>query len=158
MTFMITKENFISNEFCDYLIDVFKNNPQFHNQHKHGPEVIYLQDIIELDTIKKLTGLISHHVISEVDKDAYINYHQIAEWKIGLSQGKHKDFKYHDYTSVIYLNDNFDGGQTVVNGEISYPKKGKIITFRGKDLIHEVKTITQGTRYTVPVWYKLDYF
>jgi predicted 2-oxoglutarate/Fe(II)-dependent dioxygenase YbiX len=155
---MIVKENFISDDFCDYLIDVFKNNPQLHNEHPPFLQVIYLQDIMELDTIKKLTGLISHHCITELDKNAYINYHQIAEWKTGAFQGLHKDYDFHNFTSVLYLNDNFEGGQTLVNDEISHPKKGKLISFAGKDLIHEVRTVTKGTRYTVPVWYKLDYF
>jgi len=53
------------------------------------------------------------------------------------------------------LNDNFDGGETYFGeGTIVRPFKNKTIFFTGKELIHGVKKVTNGERYTIATWYK----
>ena len=87
-------------------------------------------------------------------KDYEINYFEIVKWLQNESQDKHKDFSFHPYTSILYLNDNFKGGETVVDDKVIKPEKCKLISFEGNKIIHGVNTITKGERYTVPCWYK----
>ena len=84
---------------------------------------------------------------------AYPNYFELVKWPTNYSQGLHKDFKEHVYTSIIYLNDDFEGGQTVVAGKKIDPYPGRMVTFKGNSLEHKVLEVTKGVRYTIPVWY-----
>ncbi len=44
-------------------------------------------------------------------------------------QGEHLDFDHHTHTSILYLNDDYKGGETVINNMTMKPKKGAIIIF-----------------------------
>jgi hypothetical protein len=59
-------------------------------------------------------------------------------------------------SSVMYLNDNYDGGEIeFVNSKVKIkPESGSIIFFPSNFLyIHEVHPITDGFRYSMPHWY-----
>ena len=149
--------NFLNKDYCEWLIKLFLDNKEFHDE--HGPtNFIYLRNYMEFDPIKKLTGKIAKDCIDNVDEDCFINYHQIVEWKKKSKQEEHFDFDYHPYTSIIYLNDDFDGGETIVGDTCIIPKVGKIVTFEGSKILHKVNPIKNGTRYTLPIWYKIDGF
>ena len=116
-------------------------------------EVSKSDNNIESDFIKLIHARISHH-IQNINKHTYINYFEIVKWKQGLNMGAHYDFDYHTYTSVIYLNDDYEGGETFIDDIKIIPTLGKIVTFKGNTSAHGVNKITKGNRYTVPVWYK----
>jgi hypothetical protein len=151
------QKNFLSDKFCNYLIDLFVSNEEYQGHHITTRE-IQLIDFIHLDPIKKLYAMLSRYSINNLNKNSFVNYAQIVEWKSGSHQGKHFDFDFHPYTSIIYLNDNFDGGETVVGDKKITPERGKILSFTGNKIIHEVLEVKNGTRYTVPVWYKCENF
>ena len=92
--------------------------------------------------------------IKTINSNLQINYFQIVKWPTGESQPEHKDFDYHPYTSILYLNDNYTGGETIVDGTTIIPEKNKLIGFEGDKMTHSVNEITEGTRYTIPCWYK----
>ena len=92
--------------------------------------------------------------IKAINSNYEINYFQIVKWPTGEYQDEHKDFDYHPYTSILYLNDDYKGGETIVSGATIQPEKNKLIGFEGVNLTHSVNQITEGTRYTVPCWYR----
>lgn len=61
------------------------------------------------------------------------------------------------FTTVLYLNDDFDGGNTFINldsGRIEIePKAGRLVAYNGHKLEHGVTDISNGVRYTLPIWY-----
>ena len=108
-----------------------------------------LDHIVEFKVLlSKLTFLIKKYFI-----DTCINYSQIVEWPKNEFQHPHLDFNDHSHTSVLYLNDDYEGGETVVGDKIIIPKKGKIILFEGNKIKHQVLKIKSGTRYTNSTWY-----
>lgn len=68
---------------------------------------------------------------------------------------RHQDLNYDlelgvkGYVAVLYLNDDFDGGELYFNDlDISYkPVAGNVIVFP-QHLWHEIKTVVGGSRYT----------
>ena len=150
---MIEIKNFISNVQSDNLItfhkshfDLNKENCLTHrNTHVIDPPVTHQTEQI----YNMLTGF-----IKTINSNLQINYFQIVKWPTGESQPEHKDFDYHPYTSILYLNDNYTGGETIVDGTTIIPEKNKLIGFEGDKMTHSVNEITEGTRYTIPCWYK----
>jgi len=82
--------------------------------------------------------------------------HADKELHEGENAGKPNDFPYYDIGSVIYLNDDYEGGQLYFPKQgIEYsPEPGSAYFFPG-DLhyIHGVKEIISGTRYTCPLFW-----
>jgi len=94
---------------------------------------------------------------------------QLTRWEIGHNQRPHADgeepdgspnmFPWRAFASIIYLNDDFDGGQ------IYFPKlqlepeirPGMLAYFPGTaHYLHGVRAITRGTRYTLASFYSFD--
>jgi leucine proline-enriched proteoglycan (leprecan) len=72
----------------------------------------------------------------------------------GIDMEVHQDQNHRDYSSVLYLNDNFTGGKTYFPSDnfTCNPKKGKIIFFSSRTY-HGVTKVISGERYTLPCWY-----
>jgi prolyl 4-hydroxylase len=69
-------------------------------------------------------------------------------------------FNYLKYSSVIYLNDDFEGGEIVfpIIGIEYKPKAGDAIFFPSDDIkyLHGVNSIKSGNRYTLAYWHGED--
>tara|TARA_R100000742_G_C4239200_1_gene59212 strand:- start:73 stop:561 length:489 start_codon:yes stop_codon:yes gene_type:complete len=152
------RENFISEKDADTFRNVMDNyfnledKRCFHHRTTQVIDCMYIHDIPEVDEL----GLKLKKLAKERNEKYTINYFQIVKWPEHSNQGEHIDFDYHPYSTILYLNDDFDGGETVVGDEIIYPKKCKLIGFEGNRITHKVNHITKGTRYTIPCWYKYE--
>lgn len=87
----------------------------------------------------------------------YPEHTEIVKWPESSKQPVHRDLsrKTTVFTSVLYLNDNFQGGETYFPdiGEVVKPRTGRIVGFPGTLVLHGVQKILTGTRYTVPCWF-----
>lgn len=149
---LVEKENFISDDLCDFFIEYHNINP--HDLEHRNTTIISceMQSYNGNWAFKFLLKKLNFFVESEA-KNTFVNYSQIVKWPAGESQGRHKDFDHHTYTSILYLNDQYEGGHTVVGDKIIKPTKGKIVLFDGNNTEHRVLPITSGTRYTNATWY-----
>jgi len=94
----------------------------------------------------------------------------LVQWKEGKYMTAHKDNGYEndkdtlfmrEFTAVMYINDDYEGGETFVLDEesgdevISYePKKNTMLIFRSDEsCVHGVKEITAGRRLTMSMWF-----
>lgn len=113
-------------------------------------------DAFAKSKVLKVFGLLQETVqiqrgsLERRDPGAYMNFHT--------------DNAYHStaFTSVTYLNDDFEGGRTIIRpvGEESdkfdtviVPRRGRTIFYNGARFLHRV-TEVEGIRYTMPLWYK----
>ncbi|XP_030584427.1 prolyl 3-hydroxylase 1 isoform X2 [Archocentrus centrarchus] len=73
-------------------------------------------------------------------------------------------YTHRDYSAILYLNDDFQGGQFIfteldaktVTAEVR-PKCGRVVGFgAGKENPHGVKAVTRGQRCAVALWFTLD--
>jgi hypothetical protein len=140
--------NFLDNEKCESLITFHKENFEkllnnLSNYHDKT-EVIQFSLLHNIDLSKQIAADITCHV-RQINTKAFINYFQIVKWPNGSYQDEHLDFPEHVLTSIIYLNDDYEGGETVVGDKIIKPEKGKIITFQGNEIKHKVNQITKST-------------
>ena len=78
---------------------------------------------------------------------------QIVKWPQNSFMKEHYDSG-DQYGVLLYLNDNFEGGETIIGGQIIKPKKGRGVLFTNGKLLHSVCKIKKGTRYVLPIWYK----
>jgi hypothetical protein len=158
MTDVVEIENFLSANECDRLIKIhkqlFTSCGKIHNETEVLNVMCMLLEDNEDDIfIRYIYGKITDH-IKAINKGSFVNYFEVVKWKEGLSMSKHFDFNFHTWTSVIYLNDDYEGGETVVGDKEVVPLKGKIVTFQGASILHGVNKVLKGDRYTVPVWYR----
>ena len=78
----------------------------------------------------------------------------ITAWTEGTSQKEHTDNS-NEFTAIIYLNDDYEGGElNFPTLELSIkPIKGSVIMWPGS-ITHSISTVLSGTRYTIPVFLK----
>lgn len=155
-TQIIEIDNFISKEQSDYFINYLENNFNLEDKKCFKHRETKVMDCINIkdDTEILNLGLKLKKLCKKQNKKYVINYFEIVKWPQEESLSEHVDFDYHPYTSILYLNDNFIGGETIVGGKKIIPKKCKLIAFEGNKIKHKVNTVIKGTRYTVPCWYK----
>jgi len=61
-----------------------------------------------------------------------------------------------DYTGLVYLNDNFAGGELVFPDRdvVIIPKPGLFVGFpSNRKFVHAVPNVLSGKRYSLPVWF-----
>lgn len=172
----VTKENFITKENCEYLI---KTATELDTWESGGTEfwenrVLNYYTILQrdkkaaeimLDANNRCGNVIkNNYVIPEVYSDTL----QIVRWFPGMEQPPHADdmtntdipgFDHRMFGSIIYLNDDYEGGQTYYpNYKISItPQAGKLAVHPGDpDHLHGVTKIEGGMRYTIASFWTLD--
>lgn len=124
---------------------------------KKNPELVLLMVDIRnraRDIIKQLTG---------IDKPLYSNGLSIVRWKEGSFQPPHADkpggYEYREFGSVLYLNDNYEGGNIYFPqyGIDIKPSSGTYAFFPGDlDHLHGVSEIKNNIRYTFPIFWTHD--
>ena len=64
-----------------------------------------------------------------------------------------------DYTALVYLNDNFTGGELVFPDRdvVIIPKPGLLVGFPSHHkFVHAVPNVLSGKRYSLPVWFTVN--
>lgn len=115
------------------------------------------RDTVVLDLFKDDLNWLNNKYSSYI-KNNVIDWAQMVKWPNGSSQDLHIDNRENHTTlsSITFLNHNFDGGETYfTEGTVVRPQKNKTLFFSGVELIHGVKKVTNGERYTIAAWYKL---
>lgn len=123
-------------------------------------------------TLDRYRFLFNQLVCYQYNVIAYPHFSDLVIWREGMSMDFHKDdgyeglkenvFRVRKYSMVVYLNDNYAGGETVIqlaNSEpyVSRPKKGSLVIFKSNDeCIHGVNKVIEGTRYTMANWFATD--
>jgi len=157
------KDNFINNKLCAELIKFFETYYNDLGAQFSDRKLLNFSHIIDqlsndnpkqdIDHIKYLQTKLDQN-IGVIDPSAFINYSHIVRRDKDSFQLSHTDFDYHSWTSILYLNEDFIGGETCIENEIISPQSGTLITFKGNCLEHQVLPVTSGRRYNILVWYK----
>ena len=151
---MVTQviDNFLNKEETKFLINYYNSNESktfvFGNT---NPLNISLKD----ENLKFLINKLN--ISAKKINNSQLDWLQIVKWKVSKGQDLHFDTASNQTTlsSILYLNDDFEGGETYYeDGTLFSPVTGRILYFDGNYYKHGVKPITKGTRYTIATWYK----
>ena len=79
--------------------------------------------------------------------------HYFTKYNVGGFHGEHTDLGVvngvkRDRVITIQLNDNYEGGELILGGEVAPKSKGSVIIYRG-DMVHEVTRVTSGERFVI---------
>lgn len=170
-------EDFVSKEECDYLV----NLANFLDMWESGGNEFWDGRVINYTTIlkhdKKAAEIMLYANIRckafiqsnfDLDNQVYSDTLQLIRWFPGMEQHPHADdmkntdikgFEHRVFGSIIYLNNDYDGGHTFYpnfNFEI-VPEKGKLAVHPGDaEHLHGVTKITNGMRYTIASFWTHD--
>ena len=126
---------------CEHIITIFEES-KITETHRDTQILPYKNDKILKDLYKNFK------MESLLNPDAM----EIVKCPTGSKMDPHIDPN-DKYAVVIYLNDNFEGGSTIIDNIMVEPRKGYGVLFKGGKLKHSVTEITKGVRYTVAIWY-----
>ena len=168
-------EDFLSKEACDSLIQFSEN--QGYEEAKvnlDGKQVLMTmvrnnERVLDLnkDRAEEYWDRLSIFHPAQLGKSTAIGLNELFRfYKYGHKQRfkKHRDgsferneTEFSAYTFMIYLNDDFSGGETAFNELTVEPKKGTALIFR-HELKHEGKPIIDGIKYVLrsDIMYRLN--
>lgn len=156
-----TIKNFISKEECESILSLIKSSkttdtgkdPQWDGRVYTTPQVI----VKLIPIVKKITKIIEDHYQISVE---LVTHGSVVKWTKGEKMSAHVDdlgIENYHMTGLIYLNDDYEGGDInfITHGLTIKPDAGDLVMFPGNlHYAHEVKEITSGERFTMPVWYR----
>ena len=142
---IIRYDDFISPQECQELINIFnQSRPRWYRN-------TFVLSYDSPKILKKLNHYFNFHNFEEMNHLQGSNM-EIVLWPTHSWMGPHQDAGDH-LSFIIYLNDDFEGGETIVDGLEIKPKVGRLMIFSNGFYLHEVKKITKGKRYTLIAWY-----
>lgn len=163
---IIVNSSTVSEEDCNLgisLVDSFYKTRQLYPFKDNG-EVLVAPETEEVllllkkysDTANNLNKINNGFIPELYTMDAFLSL-----WRDGVGAGahidSHKGYESVQFSSIAYLNDNYDGGELYFpNQDFLYkPKAGDIVTFPsgGTEYPHEVKKVKSGKRYTIAMWH-----
>jgi hypothetical protein len=166
-------EQFVPYDVCNTIVDWFKEQPKISEngaQQLFNGRTIDFRNIPNYD-IKKLVNKFKFDAtklaMSIFDEEhLYPDYTDLVLWEAGSGMLVHADncdaegnpnyVHWRDYSGVVYLNDDFVGGETWFpdhGPKFVKPRKGKFVLYPSTlEYAHGVTTVV-GTRYTMPIWF-----
>ena len=137
--------NFLNPDICKYCINYIEKNidkTKIYNK-RH---VLHINETLDSTLINVLTCYKNLYL------DHYLNNIEIVYWPVGERHVWHTDDVYYHKTTITYLNEDYEGGRTIVKDKIIQPKTGRVIKF-DSSVLHAVTQLTKGKRYVIVAWY-----
>ena len=166
---------FVSSSTCGEIVAWLKGNKEYEpendgNSAFNGRTIPFKK--IDDATIKQIVGAFRFDITFKVrqlfEEALYPDYTDLVYWPDGMDMDVHADAAWPDgspnycayrhVSAVVYLNDDYEGGETYFP-DFEYevkPETGKAVFFLS-DLQHRhgVREV-KGERYTMPIWFTKD--
>ena len=145
-------DNFLSNEECESLIGYYKYHSYFSWKYATNKTIPLTIDI--RDGKYQSFKDIQLRVKNICGNDLTCYEYELVKWPWLSKHDWHTDYKGTKYFAIVYLNDNYLGGRTVV-GDEKVKSKGTLLILKDPDKIsHMVERVYLGTRYTLAMWFE----
>ena len=144
-------KNFLTKEECQDFLDIA---PQVDLTKSEITWSERTKDITQHEIVDRVSDFLE----SETKAKFKIKQAQIQNW----FQGSSSDLHVHNYdgredivyNSLIYLNDNYEGGQFYTETLEIKPEIGMLTLFNGQKTHHGVKQVIGADRYTLIFWWQ----
>ena len=149
---IFTIENFLSEKECRNHIE-FCDSQQFEkahiSNHRNNHRLIVDSDFKAMELWNRLYSVDSFNAVGLNSRFRYYRYQkdQLFNWHADGSY-KNTDGEESRYTFIVYLNDNFKGGETKFNNKIVIPKTGMALIFCRR-LLHMGAKVRKGVKYVL---------
>lgn len=154
--------NLLSLEDRSELINILKTKKTIPFKDNPAVMVSSLMNNETYQAIKKYSDVCInvHRKINNME-NLYTTEGFLSHWPTGSFAGEHVDnhsgYEFLTHSSVIYLNDEYEGGEIYFPKlDFEYrPQAGDGIFFPCSEphLVHGVREITSGDRYTIAMWH-----
>mgnify|MGYP003134237530 FL=1 len=135
-------DNFLSKEECNKLIEKFKQSKDSVLKYRNT----FTLKIKPENILERINNQFKFHNFLKPDNCEIVMWPVDSYMKIHIDNGDKFSF-------FLYLNDDFEGGETVVEDITVKPKQGRIIVFSNGVMYHEVKQIKKNNRFMLAGWY-----
>ena len=159
---------------------------RYHLTHKHlrtvgdgsdyrAIDFVHIRTSWVRDCIRRAAQQCTSHIFQATGQHFYPEMIALNEWDIGGVQKPHFDTysnseinenavpeegNSREWTCILYLNDNFNGGETYFPPSETYPighthpiAPAEGLLFQGLYLEHGVTTVRRGPRHTISMWF-----
>ena len=173
--------DFLSAAQCDAVVEAYRRNESraeasITDDNFFSGRFLWISSLPEEDRyIKRLMNDVRARAAQrlmafyKLKKPVFADTIQIVKWPAGFEMPAHADnanpdgsahpTPFRDYTSLVYLNDDFEGGEFYFDNQKLRlkPKKGLLVCFTGgMRHFHGVGKVVSGERFTMPAWYSED--
>lgn len=160
-------ENFLDKETCEFLVQ-FAENGEEHFNVIEGNEFWSKRVLRILETHPEIAQNIAKRIAAEISQrynciEPWCDTIDLIRWPVGWKQEVHEDqtpgFEYRDFGCIIYLNDNYSGGNTYYPNQKKkvQPVVGLLAIHPGtSEFEHGVTTVEGSPRYTIASFWTLN--
>ena len=177
---IITRAQVLSHHQCRILIECFERNREacatregdaFWSGRFIWQDALPAHDV-EAIRIMQQARFLAQTLLNQIvlpTRPLYSDTAQLVRWQEGHELTPHADNVEPDgrpnatphraFSSLIYLNDDYEGGETYFPGHSVRlkPKTGALVLFgAGPQYVHGVSRVTCGLRYTYAGWFTFD--
>lgn len=176
--YLVTRRNVLSRAQCRLLIDCFERRREKYaaedsNKYWDGRYIwqnaLPVEEEIDALRVMQQARYCTQAALTQFyvpDKPLYSDTAQLVRWNPGVGLSPHADnvephgapntTPHRSYSSIIYLNDDYEGGETFFPG-LGFRLKveaGALVAFGAShNYVHGVTTVTKGLRYTYAGWF-----
>ena len=149
-------DDFLTADECDFLINYYKKHPTNCKVTYESTLLLLMADTSLFDLRK---SWIRYRYLKKIKKEfsLKLNDDAIVFWPPTSFKKMHKDGtmqKKNEWVSVCYLNDDYEGGETMIESDLIKPKKGRLVVFPSKKMSHGVSLVKRIPRYTYIAWWQ----
>ena len=171
-------KNIVSDKLCDNIMnDDFEWKPSTYSTHggknkNSSHRVVMDETYIKTHDryFKELSDCVEKVIENYKQIHSYMKYYnpkRITDFRVnrygtGGFMSEHADNIHHSHgqqygypqvSVLLYLNEDYEGGEFFVAEEVFLPEKGSAIIFPSNFMYpHEAKAVTKGTRWSVVSW------
>jgi predicted 2-oxoglutarate/Fe(II)-dependent dioxygenase YbiX len=178
--YLVRQRHVLSAAQCDCLIECFDRHESVSASRTgsaywdgryicHGSIPETERDALRIMQQARLLAQVTATQRFQPERPIYSDTAQIVVWTEGLELTPHADNLHPDgqpnatphrcYSCLIYLNDDYEGGETYFPGfglRVK-PERGLLIIFgSGPECVHGVTRVRSGRRFTYAGWYTFD--
>ena len=154
---LIEKKNFLSVNECNKLIDFYNVNIKESFTYRDTFPLDISANHIEQEPLLRTSIINILQECKKYDEKILVDACQIVKWPVNSFMKPHMDNDGDVFAALVYLNDNYVGGETCFEHTQVVPETGKLTIFSNTKLTHSVNMIKENTRYILALWFTNDF-